>query len=70
MFNRIRDPKIAKLNSLYTWEYLLACHSGMKQSIKLVNNIKPLFFWWNEDPSNELECVCFGFIMGPPCSTG
>ena len=68
MFNRIRDPKIAKLNSLYTWSYLLACHSGMNQTINCVCHFKPIFMWWNKDPSIEDMCVPDYFSMAPPTS--
>lgn len=66
MFNRITDPKIAKLNAIYTWGYLLACHSGVNQTINCVHHFKPIFRWWNQDPSIEDMCVPDYFSMAPP----
>jgi len=68
MFNHIRDPKIAKLNSLYTWGYLLACHSGMNQTINCVRHFKPLFRFnfWNQDPSVEDIGAPAYFSVAPP----
>lgn len=70
MSNRIRNPKIAKINSVYTWGYLLACLSGVGQTVKCVRHFKPLFKfkWWNEDPSIEDMCVPNYFSMAPPKS--
>jgi len=68
MFNIITDIKTNKINSVYTWSYLLACHSGMDQTVNCVHHFKPLFKfkWWNEDPSIEDMCVPYYFSVAPP----
>ena len=66
MLNRIRDTEVAKINAIYTWGYLLACHSGVNQTINCVRHFKPLFRWWNEDPSKENMCVPYNFPIAPP----